>query len=454
MNRNKLLLFKINQLNCLKSNYCTTISAFASARRVVVTGLGSLNSLGANVNDSWTNLLDGKIGIHRLDETQYDQIPCKIAATISNDKLNLDDNFTASELKTLSRNSLLTLLASKEAINDSNLDLQSNEIDLNRFGCAIGTGMIDLTDTSESILTFKQKGYKKLNPHFVTKLLLNMPAGHVSIKFKLKGPNHCVSTACASGAHAIGDSFNFIRFNFADRMICGGSECSINPISIAGFARIRALATKFNENPQQASRPFDEARNGFVMGEGAGILILEELEHARKRNAKIYAEILGYGLSADAFHITSPNGDGDGAFNSMNNALASANLKPKSITNINCHATSTPLGDEIELKAIKRLFKEENSLSNLFITSNKGSIGHLLGAAGAVESIFTILSCYHSLIPLTVNLDRSIDSNLNIVNKKNFKWTLPNRLDRRIAIKNSFGFGGTNATLVISEFKN
>lgn len=444
--------FKLNQLRSIKFN-SSKLRSISTDRRIVITGLGTLNPLGTSVNQSWTNLLNGEIGIHKLNDSKYEQIPCKVAASIPKDQLNLTDHFSASELKTLSKNSLITLLATKQAIDDSNLDL-SNE-NLNRIGVAIGTGMIDLTDTSESIITFNEKGYKKLNPHFVTKLLLNMPAGHVSIKYKLKGPNHCVSTACTTGAHSIGDSFNFIRLNAADLMICGGSECSINPISIAGFSRIRALSTKFNDHPQQASRPFDENRNGFVMGEGAGILILEELEHAKKRNAKIYAEVLGYGLSADANHITSPSEDGQGALDSMRNALNDAKLKPENITNINCHATSTPLGDEIELKAIKRLFEHSsNQLSNRFITSNKGSIGHLLGAAGAVESIFTILSCYHSLIPLTVNLDKSIDSTLSIVNKPNFKWSLPNKIDRRIAIKNSFGFGGTNASLVFSEFQN
>lgn len=277
-------------------------------RRVVITGLGSLNPLGVDVASSWTGLLNGKIGVRAIDDERYEQIPCKIAAFVPNSEPQMQANFSASELKTLSNNSLFTLLAAKEAINDSQLDL-TNE-NRQRIGVAIGTGMIDLSDTSASILTFAEKGYKRLNPHFVTKLLLNMPAGHVSIRYRLTGPNHCVSTACTTGAHAIGDSFNFIRLNAADLMVCGGSECSINPISIAGFARIRALATRFNDRPQTASRPFDEQRNGFVMGEGAGVLILEELEHARARNAKIYAELLGYGLSADAHHITSPSEDG------------------------------------------------------------------------------------------------------------------------------------------------
>lgn len=422
---------------------------------MVITGLGSLNPLGINVTSSWTNLLNGAIGVRRLEDERYEQIPCKIAASIPRGGLNMAEHFSASELKTLSSNSLLALLATKEAIDDSRLDLTAE--DLSRIGVAIGTGMIDLTDTSESVLTFNARGYKKLSPHFITKLLLNMPAGHVSIRYKLRGPNHCVSTACTTGAHAVGDSFNFIRLNVADLMICGGTECSINPISIAGFSRIRALATKFNDYPQQASRPFDEQRNGFVMGEGAGVLVLEELEHAKRRNAKIYAEILGYGLSADAHHITSPSEDGQGALNAMRNALLDADLAPRQVTSINCHATSTPLGDEIELRAIRRLFDEENDekhLTSALITSNKGAIGHLLGAAGAVESIFTVLSCYHSSVPLTVNLDSSIDPQLRIVNRPNFAWSMPDGVDRRVAIKNSFGFGGTNASLIVAEFKD
>lgn len=354
MNRTRFL----NELNRRSFRF---YSVESSKRRVVVTGLGTLNPLGVGVSRSWSRLLNGEIGLRKLDDHRYEQIPSKVAAHIPDDELRLQDNFSASELKTLSRNSLLTLLASKEAIDDSQLDLADE--DLNRIGVAIGTGMIDLSDTSESILTFNEKGYKKLNPHFVTKLLLNMPAGHVSIKYKFKGPNHTVTTACATGAHSIGDSFNFIRLNAADLMICGGSECSINPISIAGFSRIRALATKFNDRPQEASRPFDEDRNGFVMGEGAGLLVLEELEHARRRNARIYAEILGYGLSADAAHITSPSTDGDGAFNSMRNALIDANLGAELITHINCHATSTPLG-----RIQKRKDDEETQTNEIFFS--------------------------------------------------------------------------------------
>ena len=430
-------------------------STQSSRRRVVITGLGSVNPLGVNVTSSWTNLLNGAIGVRQLDDERYEQIPCKIAASIPKGDLKMAEHFSASELKTLSSNSQLALLAAKEAIDDSQLDL-ANE-DRSRIGVAIGTGMIDLTDTSEAVLTFDAKGYKRLNPHFIPRLLLNMPAGHVSIRYKLCGPNHCVSTACTTGAHAVGDSFNFIRLNAADLMLCGGTECSINPISIAGFSRIRALATKFNDDPQRASRPFDEQRNGFVMGEGAGVLVLEELEHAKRRNAKIYAELLGYGLSADAHHITSPSEDGQGALNAMRNALLDADLRPQLVTSINCHATSTPLGDEIELRAIRRLFSEANDekrLNSVLITSNKGSIGHLLGAAGAVESIFAVLSCYHSQVPPTANLDSSIDPQLSIVNRPNFAWNLPDGVDRRVTIKNSFGFGGTNASLIIGEFKD
>ncbi|CAG2162228.1 unnamed protein product, partial [Oppiella nova] len=313
-------------------------------------------------------------------------------------------------------------------------------------GVAVGTGMIDMNEVIRNGEALSSQGFRMVSPHFVTKLLVNMPAGHISIKHGLQGPNHSVSTACTTGVHSIGDAFNFIQRGAANVMVCGGTESVISPLSVAAFARIRALCTKYNDNPTQASRPFDAKRCGFVMGEGCGLVVLEELNHALNRKANIYAEILGYGLSGDANHMTAPGEDGRGAVECMRASVDDAHIRLEDITHINSHATSTPLGDKIELKAIRQLFGDHSK--NILITSTKGSTGHLLGAAGSVESIFTILSCYHSLVPPTINLEEPIDNELQIVANVAQKW----RPKRRIAITNSFGFGGTNASLVISNF--
>lgn len=296
------------------------------------------------------------------------------------------------------------------------------------------------------------KGYSKVNPYFIPRILPNMAAGHISIQHKLRGPNHCVSTACSTGAHAVGDAFTMIRRDQAKVMVCGGTEASVSPLGVAGFCRLRALSTGFNEMPQEASRPFDAKRDGFVIGEGAGVLILEELEHALQRKAKIYAELIGYGLSGDGYHLTSPDKDGRGAYLCMKRALEEANVFPnvQQIGYINAHATSTPQGDEVESRAIDRVMSKKHD--NLLVSSTKGATGHLLGAAGAAEAIFTVLSIHSGQIPLNLNLQET-DINLGL----NYATTTSSWLNsigtRRIALSNSFGFGGTNVSLCFATFE-
>ena len=376
-------------------------------------------------------------------------MPCKVAAFIpkgsDGGKLDLSSHFSPSELRTMSLATCYAILAAEEAINDSKWK-PTTDLDLESTGVAIGMGMADLNDILAAGKSLDLR-YSKVSPYFVPKILTNMAAGQISIKYGFQGPNHSVSTACATGAHSIGDSFRMIKYGDADVMVCGGTEASITPLGIAGFCRLRALSTKFNDSPELASRPFDSQRDGFVMGEGAGILVLEELEHAVRRKATIYGEILGYGLSGDAHHITAPREDGHGAYRAMNNALREARVPKEEVGYINAHATSTPLGDEIEVSAIKRLFGSHSK--KLKVSSTKGAIGHLLGAAGAVEAIFTVLACHSCYLPPTCNLSNpDEDFNLDFVPHQPKPWL--QMTSRRIALSNSFGFGGTNSSLCIS----
>ncbi|KAG8181208.1 hypothetical protein JTE90_013175 [Oedothorax gibbosus] len=418
--------------------------------RVVVTGLGVVSPLGVGINHVWKRLLNGDTSTVAITNPEYNDIPCKVAAFIpqGEGKGQFNLNKFESDLKKMSLSSVCALIAAEEAIKDSKW-LPETDKELFDTGIAVGTGMVDLIDILKTGNSLKQRGYSKMSPFFVPRILCNMPAGHIAIKYGFKGPNHAVSTACATGLHAIGDAYNFIRNKYASVMVCGSAEAIISPLSIAGFARMRALSTNFNNSPTKASRPFDKERDGFVMGEGAGILVLESLDHALNRNAKIYAEVLGYGLSGDAHHITSPCSNGIGAYRCMKQAVNQTN-KLTNVGYINAHATSTPLGDAIELKAIHDLFGSH--ANDLIVSSTKGATGHLLGAAGSLEAIFTVLACQNGDIPPNVNLDNpEVGLPVNLADKKSQVW--PKKLkDNRIGLTNSFGFGGTNVSVVFGNY--
>lgn len=425
-------------------------------RRVVITGLGMVSPLSVGVTKSWERILNGDSAVTCIkNEHIVDGADSRVASYVDQGLINeilsqKPDHIKIPNKKNISRSTLFGLIAAHEAITDAKLDTTSYNTEC---GVAVGQGIIDMEDVlvNGNILNDSGRGYKKINPHFITRTLTNITAGNISIRYKLSGPNHSVSTACSTGAHAIGDAFNFIRNGYASVMVCGGIEASINRITMAGFGRIRALCNKFHDEPHKASRPFDSDRCGFVIGEGAGILVLEDLAHALNRKVdKIYAEILGYGLSADAHHLTAPSPDGSGAFRSMSMALKNANLEDANlISHVNAHATSTPLGDDIECDAIFRLLGEKHE-RDLTIMSCKGSLGHLLGAAGSVESIFGILACYYAKLPPCANLDKPLDHTMsrNLLGGSSRNWSM----NRRVMLKNSFGFGGTNASLVLSNY--
>ena len=418
-------------------------------RRVVVTGIGIISPLGLGQKNNWKRLISGESGIDTIKSFDTSELTCKIGGEIplgSFKEGNLDVNewFDIKDQRKLDRFIILGLIAADEAIKDSNIDLSSEQI-LEKSGVIVGSGIGGLKTISETSILLDQKGPRRISPFFIPSSLINLISGQISIKYGFKGPNHSVVTACSTGSHAIGDASRIISDGDADIMIAGGTEAAICKLGVAGFAAARALSTSFNERPKNASRPWDKDRDGFVMGEGAGILILEEYEHAKKRDANIYAEVIGYGMSGDAYHITAPEPTGLGALKSMQNALKHACIDPSDLDYINAHGTSTPLGDIIELQAVYKLMK--GKLDNLVMSSTKSSIGHLLGAAGAVEAVFSILSMKNKIIPPTINLENKADeaSHFNLV--PNFS------VEKKInySLSNSFGFGGTNASLVFKH---
>ncbi|MEQ1756104.1 MAG: beta-ketoacyl-ACP synthase II [Micropepsaceae bacterium] len=416
-------------------------------RRVVVTGLGLVTPLACGVEDTWSRLLKGESGARKISTFETSDLPARIAANVrrgdgTEGTFNADQWMDPKEHRRVDDFIIFAMGAASQAVLDSGFVLDTEEKKY-RAGVMMGSGIGGLKGIAEASLTLQEKGPRKISPFFIPGRLINLASGYISIKFGLKGPNHAVVTACSSGAHAIGDAARMIALDDADIMVAGGTEAAISRIGMAGFAACRALSTGFNEEPHRASRPYDKDRDGFVMGEGSGVVVLEELEHARARGAKIYAEIRGYGMSGDAHHITAPADDGNGGFRSMQMALKRAGFMPSDIDYVNAHGTSTPLGDEIELRAVERLFA--NASERVSMSSTKSSIGHLLGAAGAVEAIFCILALRDQICPPTLNLDNpSVETRIDLVPHKAKKREI------RAALSNSFGFGGTNATLILT----
>ena len=419
-------------------------------RRVVVTGLGMLTPLGNGVDINWKRLISGSVGIRKILNFDVSDIPCKIAGQISNKDedpeagLDIDQWIEPRDQKRIDRFIAYGIIAAIQAVDDSGW-IPKSDNDKFRTGVILGSGIGGLETIAKTTELMLLKGPRKVSPFFIPSSLINLLSGQISIKYGFKGPNHSVVTACSTGAHAIGDAARIIKYGDADVMVAGGAEAACCRIGMAGFASARALSTNFNERPLESSRPWDQNRDGFVMGEGSGVLVLEERDHAIARGAKIYAEIKGYGMSGDAHHITAPAETGDGGFRAMKAALNDCNLKSTDIDYINAHGTSTPLGDVIELKAIKRLLNGD--VSKVSISSTKSATGHLLGAAGAIEAIYSILSIVNQIIPPTNNLinpDKdAIGFDLVPLKYKNKKISN--------VLSNSFGFGGTNASLIIGN---
>src|SRR5271154_5713932 len=414
-------------------------------RRVVVTGLGMVTPLACGVEPTWQRLLAGDSGIGRIERFEVSDLPCKIAGQIprgdgADGSFNADQWMEPKEQGRVDDFILLGRGAAKRALDDADWHPQEYE-DQITSGVLIGSGIGGIEGIAETALLLRDRGPRRVSPFFIPGRIINLASGYVSIAHSLKGPNSAVVTACSTGSHAIGDAGRLIALGDADVMVAGGTESPVNRISLAGFAACRALSTGFNDTPERASRPYDRDRDGFVMGEGAGAVVLEEYDHAKQRGARIYAELIGYGLTGDAYHITAPAEDGDGAFRCMTAALRRAGVAPGDVDYINAHGTSTPLGDEIELKAVERLVG--NAAGRMSMSSTKSSIGHLLGAAGAVEAIFCLLAMRDDVAPPTINLDNpSVQTAIDLV---------PNSARKRpinVVLSNSFGFGGTNASLV------
>jgi 3-oxoacyl-[acyl-carrier-protein] synthase II len=417
-------------------------------RRVVVTGLGLVTPLGGSVETTWANILAGKSGAGPITHFDPSDQKCRIACEVkpADHEYGFDPNRRVDHKVQRQVDPFIVfgLDAAGQAIEDAGLEDMPDAMKL-RAGCSIGSGIGGLPGIEKESLVLAEKGPGRVSPHFVHGRLINLISGQVSIKYGLMGPNHAVVTACSTGAHSIGDAARMIKDGDADIMLAGGAEATICPIGIAGFAQARALSTAFNDDPARASRPYDKDRDGFVMGEGAGVVVLEEYGHAKARGAKIYAEVAGYGLSGDAYHVTAPHPEGSGAYRSMEMALRKAGMSPADIDYINAHGTSTPLGDELELGAVRRLFG--SAIADVSMSSTKSAIGHLLGGAGAVESIFCILALRDQIVPPTLNLENPSDG-CEGVDLVPFK-AKPRQV--RAVLNNSFGFGGTNASLVMKQ---
>ena len=414
-------------------------------RRVVVTGIGLVTPLGGDVETSWKNILAGQSGGGPITRFDASDMACQVACEVprgdgANGSFNPDDWMPAKDQRRYDEFIILAVGAAGQAVKDSGWEPKTDD-DQYRTGVLIGSGIGGLPSIQDTTLVMAEKGPRRVSPFFIPGSLINLASGLVSIAHGYKGPNHAVVTACSTGAHSIGDAARLVALDDADVMIAGGTESALSRIGIAGFLACKALSTKFNDRPKEASRPYDKDRDGFVMGEGAGIVVLEELEHAKARGAKIYGEVIGYGMSGDAYHVTAPAADGDGAFRCMTAALKRAGISPHELDYVNAHGTSTPLGDEIELRAIERLMGDK--AGGLCMSSTKSAIGHLLGAAGSVEAIFCLLAMRDNIAPPTINLENpSVESEINLVPKTAHKKEI------NTVLSNSFGFGGTNASLV------
>ena len=415
-------------------------------RRVVITGLGLVTPLGCGVEASWSRLLQGHSGARRIEEFEVSDLACQIGCfvprgSLSEGKFDPSDWMEPKEQRKVDDFIIFAMGAADQALQDAGwkADTQDKQ---ERTGVLIGSGIGGLDGIAETAILLKEKGPRRVSPFFIPGRLINLASGYVSIKHSLKGPNHAVVTACSTGAHAIGDAARLVALGDADVMVAGGTESPLCRLAVAGFAACRALSTGFNDRPTKASRPYDKDRDGFVMGEGAGVVVLEDLAHAKARGARIYAEVIGYGLSGDAYHITAPAENGDGAYRCMRAALARAGVGTGEINYVNAHGTSTPMGDEIELGAVERLFG--NAAAKLAMSSTKSATGHLLGAAGAVEAIFSVLAIRDNIAPPTLNLDNpSVSTAIDLVPHEARKRAIDT------VLSNSFGFGGTNASLVL-----
>ena len=415
-------------------------------RRVVITGLGMVSPLACGVEATWARLVAGQSGAGKITRFDASHLACDIACEVpwgdgSDGTFNPDDWMAPKDQRKVDNFILFAMTAAEQALRDADW-MPEDEEDRLRTGVIIGSGIGGLSTIADTAIILKERGPRRVSPFFIPGSLINLGSGQVSIRYGFKGPNHSVVTACSTGAHAIGDGSRLIQHGDADVMVAGGAEAAICELGIAGFAACKALSTNFNDEPERASRPYDRDRDGFVMGEGAGVVVLEELEHARARGAKIYAEVAGYGLSGDAYHITSPAPDGDGGFRSMAAALKGAGITPDDLDYVNAHGTSTPMGDEIELAAVTRLLG--NAAGRVTMSSTKSATGHLLGAAGAVEAIFGVLAIRDNVAPPTINLENpSVASPIDLAPLK----AVAREID--VVLSNSFGFGGTNASLVL-----